>query len=277
MSQVSKSTTSNSNISKPNTMSFSTQRQKQNAEWAFATNSRDENGIVLCIPRVFANISKQRVFACMCNTKWGQINHVDLIKCGSYQKAFVHFEPNGWACGSEPEQALRRLQAGEQVVFTYDVNDKHPEGWFWKISISKALNPKFRPKRVKRRNRVDLSAGSDMKVSAKPFVPAQVTDDMLLQRKNSNQQTVRDDPIASRLREHAANVAKCSPKHRVSDEELEGSVIPSQGEGGAPDPYAGIGGRRRRRRRSRKRRRSKRRKSRKSRKRRRSRRRRRRR
>ncbi len=189
-------------------------------DWAFATNSRNENGIVLCIPRVFANITKQRVFACMCNTGWGQIDRVDLIKCGSYQKAYIHFVPNGWACGSDPEQVLRRLQVGESVVFTYDVNPKHPEGWFWKISISTALNPKFRPPRVKRRKTIDWET------SAEPFIPSQVTDDMLLERKNSNQQAIRDDPIASRQREHAAAVAVAvavaeEQSKQVSDEDLE--------------------------------------------------------
>jgi len=186
-------------------MNFSQQRKQQNAEWAFSTNSRNENGIVLCIPRVFKNITKRRVFACMCNTGWGELSHVDLINCGSYQKAFVHFVPNGWSCGSEPEAVLRRLQAGHEVVFTYDVNDKHPEGWFWKISISKALNPKFRPKMVRRRQTVDLS--STMNPTASLFVPQQVVnDDMLLQRKHQNQRerSPRDDPIRARQLEHQA-------------------------------------------------------------------------
>lgn len=196
------------------------QRKQQNAEWAFSTNSRNENGIVLCIPRVFKNITKKRVFACMCNTGWGELSHVDLINCGSYQKAFVHFVPNGWNFGSEPEAVLRRLQAGHDVVFTYDVNDKHPEGWFWKISISKALNPKYRPKRVRRRQTVDLS--SNMRATATEFVPQQVVnDDMLLQRKHQNQKasSPRDDPIMARQMEHQA--ARANVVSNTTDEELE--------------------------------------------------------
>ena len=204
-------------ISTPN-MNFSQQRKQQNAEWAFSTNSRNENGIVLCIPRVFKNITKQRVFACMCNTGWGELSHIDLINCGSYQKAFIHFVPNGWSYGSEPEAVLRRLQAGHEVVFTYDVNDKHPEGWFWKISISKALNPKFRPKGVRRRQTVDLS--SKMTATASPFVPQQVVnDDMLLQRKHQNQRSPRDDPIRARELEHEAAMEKVH--YDESDREIE--------------------------------------------------------
>lgn len=219
MSSTSKSQKTQTYLMSAPKMNFSQQRKQQNAEWAFSTNSRNENGIVLCIPRVFKNITKQRVFACMCNTGWGELSHVDLINCGSYQKAFVHFVPNGWNCGSEPEAVLRRLQAGQEVVFTYDVNDKHPEGWFWKISISKALNPKYRPRRVRRRQTVDLSGR--MKPTARAFVPQQVVnDDMLLQRKHENQKprSPRDDPIRARQMEHRAVMAQAVVE--VEDGEL---------------------------------------------------------
>ena len=209
MSSTSKSQKTQTYLMSAPKMNFSQQRKQQNAEWAFSTNSRNENGIVLCIPRVFKNITKRRVFACMCNTGWGELSHVDLINCGSYQKAFVHFVPNGWNCGSEPEAVLRRLQSGQEVVFTYDVNDKHPEGWFWKISISKALNPKYRPKRVRRRQTVNLSG--KMNPTASLFVPQQVAnDDTLLQRKRENQKarSPRDDPIRARQLEHQAAMGK---------------------------------------------------------------------
>jgi hypothetical protein len=216
--QVKFTSTQSSNIQ--NNMNPAAQRKQQNAEWAFDTNSRDENGVVLCIPRVFANITKKRIFACICNAGWGEIDHVDLINCGSYQKAFIHFRPNGWYCGSEPAIVLRRLQAGEQVAYTYDVNDRHPEGWFWKISISKAMNPKFRPKRVRRRQTVDLSSNMDATASA--FVPQQVVnDDMLLQRKHQNQKACspRDDPIRARQMEHKAVLAKVQDESDVLVEE----------------------------------------------------------
>lgn len=216
--QVKFTSTQSSNIQ--NNMNPAAQRKQQNAEWAFDTNSRDENGVVLCIPRVFANITKKRIFACMCNAGWGEIDRVDLINCGSYQKAFIHFRPNGWYAGSEPAIVLRRLQAGDQVAYTYDVNDRHPEGWFWKISISKAMNPKFRPKRVRRRQTVDLSSNMDATASA--FVPQQVVNDgMLLQRKHQNQKACspRDDPIRARQMEHNAVLGKVRDESDVLVEE----------------------------------------------------------
>ena len=79
--QVKFTSTQSSNIQ--NNMNPAAQRKQQNAEWAFDTNSRDENGVVLCIPRVFANITKKRIFACICNAGWGEIDHVDTKRLSS--------------------------------------------------------------------------------------------------------------------------------------------------------------------------------------------------
>lgn len=177
-------------------------RKQQEIQWAFDTNSRNENGIVVCIPRVFKNISKERVFACMINTGWGQIEKVDLISGREYNKAFVHFHPNNFNEYGSSKQALDRMKKGEQVIFTYDVNDKHPEGWYWKIGISTSVRPKFQKSYKKqprmnpnRKKRLDLS-GKGTKV----IVPQSVTDADLLLKKNENQKTMKvgDDPIMAR-------------------------------------------------------------------------------
>ena len=163
---------------------------------AFQANSLNENGIVVCIPRVFKNISKKRIFACMINTGWGIIAKVDVIKGESFNKAFVHYVPNKFNVSMEvPRMALDRMKKGEQVIFTYDVNDDHPEGWFWKIGISKSTRPEFRVKKPRmshrRKRTLDLS-GKDTKVN--------ITDADLLLRKNDNQKVVKvgDDPIMAR-------------------------------------------------------------------------------
>ena len=163
---------------------------------AFEANSLNENGIVVCIPRVFKNISKKRIFACMINTGWGLIEKVDLIEGERFNKAFVHYVPNKFNVSMEhPRMALDRMKKGEQVVFTYDVNDDHPEGWFWKIGISKSTRPEFRDRKPRMSNRrkrtLDLS-GKNTKVN--------ITDADLLLRKNENQKVVRvgDHPIMAR-------------------------------------------------------------------------------
>ena len=177
-------------------------KKAKEQKWAFDTNSRNENGIVVCIPRVFKNITKERVFACMVNTNWGRIEKVDLIQGKEFNKAFVHFEPGRFNVDKKfPKMALDRMLKGEQVIFTYDVNDKHPEGWFWKIGISTSVRPKFRKSKneqprtnPRRKITLDLS-GKDTKV----IVPQSVTDAELLMRKNENQKRAYgDDPIMAR-------------------------------------------------------------------------------
>ena len=169
---------------------------------AFDTNSRNENGIVVCIPRVFKNITKERIFACMVITNWGQIEKVDLIQGKSFNKAFVHFVPNKFNIkNSNTQQALNRMLNGEQVHFTYDVNEKHPEGWFWKIGISKSVRPKFRNQQrnpARRRRTLDLS-GKNTKVK--------INDNDLLLRKNQNQKVLKvgDDPIMARALLNSSN------------------------------------------------------------------------
>ena len=156
---------------------------------AFKTNSLNENGIVVCIPRVFKNISKKRIFACMINTGWGQIEKVDLVEGKSFNKAFVHYVPNKFNVSMEhPRQALNRMKKGEQVIFTYDVNKDHPEGWFWKIGISKSIRPKFRESKprmdYRRKRTLDLS-GKNTKVK--------INDADLLLRKNVNQKVISEE------------------------------------------------------------------------------------
>ena len=171
-----------------NKQTTSKMSQNNQAQWAFDTNSRNENGIVVCIPRVFKNIRKERIFACMINTQWGQIEKVDLIEGESFNKAFIHFVPNKFNIKNHnAEQALKRMLKGEQVIFTYDVNEKHPEGWFWKIGISKSVRPKFRKQRknpARRKIRLDLS-GKNTKVK--------ITDADLLLRKNVNQKVITEE------------------------------------------------------------------------------------
>jgi hypothetical protein len=177
-------------------------KKQQEAKWAFDTNCRNENGIVVCIPRVFSNITKERVFACMINTGWGRIEKVDLVKGNGFNKAFVHFEPNNFNEHHHyPKQALDRMMKGEQVVFVYERNERHPDGWFWKIGISTSVRPKFQVKRRpmvpnhKRKKTLDLS-GKNTTV----IVPQKVVDAQLLLRKNDNQKVAAgDDPIQARI------------------------------------------------------------------------------
>ena len=57
----------------------------------FAKNSQVENGISLCIPRMFNNIGHRRVKGVFIKQNWGFVERVDVIHYGDHKKAFVHF------------------------------------------------------------------------------------------------------------------------------------------------------------------------------------------
>ena len=66
----------------------------------FAHNSENANGISLCIPHVFPNISWRRVKQHMIEANLGFVERVDVIrvKDKDYKRAYVHFRKNGWNC-----------------------------------------------------------------------------------------------------------------------------------------------------------------------------------
>ena len=190
-------------------------------QWAFDTNSCNENGIVVCIQRVFKNIRKE-IFACMINTQWGQIEKVDLIEGKSFNKAFIHFVPNKFNIKNHnAQQALKRMLKGEQVIFTYDVNDKHPEGWFWRrISISKSVRPKFRNRRknpARRKIRLDLS-GKNTKVK--------ITDTGLMENivENVNFKGISErstDRVSSISKKEREDLSGKNTKVKITDDDLK--------------------------------------------------------
>ena len=79
----------------------------------FAHNSENANGISLCIPHVFPNISWRRVKQHMIEANLGFVERVDVIrvKDKDYKRAYVHFLKNGWNM-SDPtaRQALQHMK-----------------------------------------------------------------------------------------------------------------------------------------------------------------------
>ena len=109
------------------------------------TNSDPNKGVSICIPRVFNNIGWRRIKQTFIDLRWGFIERVDVIPCGKFKRAFVHFAPGKWNMrDSEAATALTSLQNGDEVKVLYD------EPWFWKISISGSEMPKEAPKPTRR-------------------------------------------------------------------------------------------------------------------------------
>ena len=73
----------------------------------------------LFIPRVFSNISSDRIAGVFEKQEFGTVKRVDLVSQGDYNRAYVHFEE--W-CDSSMVRSFqeRILQKKDRVVVVYD-------------------------------------------------------------------------------------------------------------------------------------------------------------
>jgi len=90
------------------------------------------SAIVLCIPRVFSNITEQRIFRIFEQLDLGVIGRIDMVSTTNKQgetfnRVFVHFE--SWYRNANADTAFTRLHQGNEIKIIYD------EPWFWKVSL----------------------------------------------------------------------------------------------------------------------------------------------
>jgi hypothetical protein len=88
----------------------------------------------LCIPRVFANISKERVEAVFRKLDIGKVERIDMIertddKGQTWKRVFVHLQ---WNDGELARSARERLLCGNDVKVVYE------DPWFWKVSANRS-------------------------------------------------------------------------------------------------------------------------------------------
>jgi len=153
----------------------------------FDKNSQVENGISLCIPRMFNNIGHRRVKGVFIKQNWGYVERVDVIHYGDHKKAFVHFRPGSWNWNVRNSQVLDQLQRGEQIHLRYE----NGKPWFWHVGISYVERPK----------KEDVNYFPSGVMNLKKTTQG----DELLKRKRENQKAMRvnDDPIMARANENS--------------------------------------------------------------------------
>jgi len=88
----------------------------------------------LCIPRVFANISKERVEAVFRKLDIGHLERIDMIertddKGQTWKRVFVHLH---WNDSELSRSARSRLLCGNDVKIVYE------DPWFWKVSANRS-------------------------------------------------------------------------------------------------------------------------------------------
>jgi len=94
----------------------------------------DANVPSLCIPRVFSNITRERVMAAFKDLNLGFVERIDMIPCTApngdrFQRVFVHLR---WKFSDQSDKARTRLLSGGEIKVIYD------EPWFWKITANRS-------------------------------------------------------------------------------------------------------------------------------------------
>jgi hypothetical protein len=97
----------------------------------------------LCIPRVFSNITAERITGVIESAGFGKVERVDLVqktneKGDKFQRAFIHLE--SWDNTSEAVYHRNEIESGRMVKIVYD------QPWFWLIGKSFAPKPDFNKK-----------------------------------------------------------------------------------------------------------------------------------
>ena len=90
----------------------------------------------LCIPRVFKNITRERVFNCFKDLGIGFVERIDMVlrkaeNGDEFQRVFVHLR---WNRTEQASKARSRLLAGKEIKIVYD------EPWFWKVSANRSVS-----------------------------------------------------------------------------------------------------------------------------------------
>jgi len=175
----------------------------------FAKNSDPAQGVSLCIPRVFNNISWKRIKGHLIDANLGFVERVDVVPVAgkNFKRAFVHFAAGKWNMrDATARQALKALQDGNKIKLTYE------DPWFWLVGISGAVRPDEAPKPKQRKTQIDLSP---KKISA-PELNLKGTVDY--DRSAQNDEELRENPLNDPI---VARVMSNSPTTKVSDEQLE--------------------------------------------------------
>lgn len=112
--------------------SMSMQSEKENGP--LDLSAIPKNVPSLCIPRVFPNISSERVEAVFNELNIGRIERVDMVvrtgdKGETLKRVFVHLE---WNDSENARKARERLLCGNDVKVIYE------DPWFWKVSANRS-------------------------------------------------------------------------------------------------------------------------------------------
>jgi hypothetical protein len=97
----------------------------------------------LCIPRVFPNITDERVWTVFNELELGTISRIDMVPRETtngdfYQRVFIHFKE--WSSDDSTTAIRQRLVDKQEIKIIYD------DPWYWKVSASRSHTSERRAK-----------------------------------------------------------------------------------------------------------------------------------
>ena len=208
------------NITTKQTTNFTMSMSKPTFQQNIARNSDPNQGISLCIPRVFMNIGWKRIKQAFIDADLGHIQRVDVMKMKNkdFKIAFVHFTPKRWNMrDSEARQALKVLQSGKSIRILYD------EPYYWEVSISKLVRPADAPHpkapSSKRKIKLDLS---ETKPAASQSPKTSVLDHPIVARAMSNSPNLK---VSDEALERFSHLSEQSATFMAKEELAEGEIV----------------------------------------------------
>jgi len=172
----------------------------------FTKNSDPQQGISLCIPRVFNNIGWRRIKKHIIEANLGYVERIDVVPVaeGKYKRAFVHFAPGKWNMrDATARDALKALQEGNKIKLEYE------SPWYWLVGISGAARPAEAPKPRERKTRVELkvpSGAAELAMSGDYKPSNQPDDESHATPKPLHNSPDMNDPVVARAMEGASIV-----------------------------------------------------------------------
>ena len=120
---------------------------------------------VLCIPRVYPNISEGRIRKIFEELNMGVLDRIDMVSKSSdkgekFNRVFIHFRR--WNNSENSNTARERLLNGKEIKIIYD------DPWFWKISAYREAERKPNTQQYSGARKPTLAFDSDEETSSRP-------------------------------------------------------------------------------------------------------------
>lgn len=198
----------------------------------------------ICIPRVFPNISHQRIKRVMEGLNIGTIDRIDMVnktnaKGATFKRVFIHFKE--WNDSEASVRMREKLINSEQVKIFYERDESKP--WFWKVSKSTAPKPDFtdKPKPIKAKTAIKVPSTSASSNQVEKLTIAKVMEQMANLEKEMNQMRAQWVIASLESKPEPEYKPKSKPKPKtlnVTDSPVWGDITPP----GTPAAGAPAGG-----------------------------------